>query len=358
MKIKKISIIVGTRPQIIKSQPVIESLLKEDFDVEVIHTGQHYDYELSQNFFKELNIKKPNKNLDVVHDNQLQQIANIITKLNKYFMKNRPDLVIVPGDTTSALASALVASKCRIKLAHLESGPRSKYYHMTEEVNRRLIDHCSDILFTPTKLCLKNLKRESISGKAFFVGDTMYDLFLSHHHNYDFQSLKKQRKKNILITLHRAENIDNEKKLKKICLLINKLTNGNFEVTFPIHPHTKKRIKQFKLNINANVIKPVGYFEMLRLLAKSHLVITDSGGLQKEAYWMGVPCIALQETYVWLEIIKEKANFPISLNQNVSLRQIDKILNASIKTKKSLFGGGKASKRIVKIIKELNLHKL
>lgn len=208
MDLKTISIIVGTRPQIIKTQPLVNSLLKNKYDLTIIHTGQHYDYKLSQNFFKELKIKSPFKNLNVGRGTPLTQISKIIKKLEIFFNSHKPDLVIIPGDATSALASALAASKCGVKFAHLESGARSNQFNMNEEINRRLIDHCSRILFAPTKNCLKNLEKEAVFGKKFFVGDTMYDLFLEQYRKQNIKTLRKNNNTNkVLITIHRAENI-------------------------------------------------------------------------------------------------------------------------------------------------------
>ena len=245
---KDISIIVGTRPQIIKSQPIIHQLKKSKCEVNVINTGQHYDYLLSKKFFHELDIEKPSVNLGIGSGTQIQQISKIIVKLEKYLKKTQPKLVIVPGDTTSALASAIAVSKCGIKLAHLEAGTRSNQFYMAEEVNRRMIDHCSNLLFAPTKNCLQNLKLESIYGNSFFVGDTMYDLFLKFNKKYEFHSIKKSRShKQILLTIHRAENIRIKENLKKISILVNKLNKNGFQIIFPIHPHTKKKLKEFNL---------------------------------------------------------------------------------------------------------------
>jgi len=183
---KDISIIVGTRPQIIKSQPIIHQLKKSKCEVNIINTGQHYDYLLSKRFFHELDIEKPSVNLGIGSGTQIQQISKIIVKLEKYLKKTQSKLVIVPSDTTSALASAIAVSKCGIKLAHLEAGTRSNQFYMAEEVNRSMIDHCSNLLFAPTKNCLQNLKLESIYGNSFFVGDTMHDLFLKFNKQYEF----------------------------------------------------------------------------------------------------------------------------------------------------------------------------
>ena len=348
LNIKTISIVVGTRPQIIKSQPVINELKKNGFRVELVNTGQHYDFELSKKIFTDLKLSKPTLNLGVGSASQLEQISKIITKLEKYFKRKKPDLVIVPGDTSSAIAAALATSKCRIALAHLEAGARSNQFYMAEEINRRMIDHSSNLLFAPTKNCLQNLKNELVFGRSFNVGDTMFDLFLSNKIKYKFNS-KKNTGKKILVTIHRVENIENEKNLKKICNIINKLAK-KYELVFPIHPHTRKKIKKVGLKINAKLIEPVGYFDLMKNLGNSSMVITDSGGLQKEAYWMGKPCITLRESTEWTETIKEKANFLFPISKSFPFNKIEKILESKIKPKNSLYGDGKASKRIVGIL--------
>jgi len=354
VSINKISIIVGTRPQIIKTQPVVNGLLKNGFEVNLIHTGQHYDYKLSQNFFKELKIKNPTINLAVGKGTPLTQIAKIVKKLEIFFKNNKCDLAIIPGDTTSALAAAIAASKCGINLAHLESGARSNQFYMAEEINRRLIDHCSHILFAPTKNCLNNLKKESVFGKKIFVGDTMYDLFLEQYKKQKiFQLSKTNNSKKILMTIHRSENIDNKERLHKICKVINQIIDRGYEVIFPLHPHTQKNIKKFnfKLKTKNTVIR--GYFDMLNLLASSSIIITDSGGLQKEAYWMGKPCITIRETTEWIETIKENANFLFPPSKILTVKDIEKISNIKVKPKGSLFGNGNATKNIISIIKKL-----
>jgi len=353
MKINRIGVIVGTRPQIIKSQPVIKSLKKDGFKVDIIHSGQHYDYQLSKKFFEELKIDNPTINLGVGPGTSLEQISKIILKLEKFFDKVKPDIVIIPGDTTSALGSAIAASKCRIKIAHLEAGARSNQFYMSEEINRRLVDHCSDFLFAPTKNCLKNLKNESVYGKSFFVGDTMYDLFLEERkkHSINFKESKYDDK--ILVTIHRAENIENKNNLKKVCNLINLLSKSGRKVIFPIHPHTKKRITSSGFKINATTTTPLGYIDMMKLLSETSLVVTDSGGLQKEAYWSGTPCITLRESTEWIETVNEKANFLFPLSKPINLKLIEKISSVKVKPKKILFGNGVAAEKISSIIKKI-----
>ncbi|HUS49443.1 MAG TPA: UDP-N-acetylglucosamine 2-epimerase (non-hydrolyzing) [Candidatus Paceibacterota bacterium] len=353
MKVKKISVVIGTRPQIIKSQPLILSL-KSKFEVDVIYTGQHYDYELSKKFFKDLKLSKPNHNLGVGKGSAIQQISKIILKLEKIFSKSRPDLVIVPGDTTSAVAGAIAASKMKIKLVHLEAGARSNQFYMAEEVNRRIIDHCSDILFAPTKGCLENLKNELVFGESYFVGDTMYDLFLKFYKKHDFASFKKKTKSNqILITIHRAENIENKNNLKKISEIINNLNKKGFSIIFPVHPHTERKIKEFGFDILAKKMPPIGYIDLMKIMAESKLVMTDSGGLQKEAYWMGKPCVTFRENTEWVETLSAKANFLMPLSKKVSIEKIIKISKLKINPKSSLYGKGNASERISQIISRI-----
>ena len=353
MKVKKISVVIGTRPQIIKSQPLILSL-KSKFEVDVIYTGQHYDYELSKKFFKDLKLSKPNHNLGVGKGSAIQQISKIILKLEEIFSKSRPDLVIVPGDTTSAVAGAIAASKMKIKLVHLEAGARSNQFYMAEEVNRRIIDHCSDILFAPTKGCLENLKNELVFGESYFVGDTMYDLFLKFYKKHDFASFKKKTKSNqILITIHRAENIENKNNLKKISDIINNLNKKGFSIIFPVHPHTERKIKEFGFDILAKKMPPIGYIDLMKIMAESKLVMTDSGGLQKEAYWMGKPCVTFRENTEWVETLSAKANFLMPLSKKVSIEKIIKISKLKINPKSSLYGKGNASERISQIISRI-----
>ena len=351
MKIKKISIIVGTRPQIIKSQPLINSL-KSEFKLTIINTGQHYDYELSQKFFNELKIVKPSINLNAQKGSPIQQISKIITKLEQIFSNHRPDLVIIPGDTTSALAGSLAASKSKLKIAHLEAGARSNQFYMEEELNRRIVDHSSNFLFAPTRNCLDNLKKESVFGKAFFVGDTMYDLFLEFKKKLHLESLERKSRNKILITIHRAENIENKNRLKNIAKLIHELNNRDYDVIFPVHPHTQKKLKEFNFRIDS-LKNPMGYTDLLKNLFQCNLVITDSGGLQKEAYWMARPCITLRENTEWIETIKEKANFLYSPNRKISVHEIEKICKIRVKPKRGLFGNGKASEKISAIIRNL-----
>jgi len=346
--VKKISLVVGTRPQIIKTQPVVNRL--RGMDVEIIHTGQHSDYRMSRLFFEDLGMPEVRKNLNVGKNTPLKQISEIMRKLESHYLKNKPELIIVPGDTTSAVASAIAASKLKIPLAHLEAGGRSNQFYMEEEVNRRMIDHCSNVLFAPTRNCLENLKGERVSGEAFFVGDTMYDLFCSWKRE---NRLKKHDFSNrVLITVHRAENIAREDNLKKISSFVNRLSK-RFEVVFPMHPHTYKQVRKNDLRLDAEIIPPLGYGDMMRQISMSGLIITDSGGLQKEAYWMDRPCITMRESTEWAETIQENANRLMPISRPFSLAEIERIAGTKLRHKPRLYGGGRASERIHRIISNL-----
>jgi len=348
----KIAIIVGTRPQIIKSQPLIKEILSRKAKISLIHTGQHYDYEMSKAFFKELKIRNPDFNLGVGKGSSSQQLGEIISKLEKPLKKLNPDVVVVPGDTRSALGAALCANRMGIPLAHLESGARSYDNKMEEEINRRLIDHCSDLLFAPTKNCLKNLEKESVLGKIFFAGDTMYDVFLQYKNILKIQN--NLERNYVLMTIHRRENILNVSKLKEIIKLATKISNHGYKIIFPLHPHTKNQIKLNKISLKGiNVIRPIKYSEMLTMLSKAKLLLTDSGGLQKEAFWSNTPCVTIRDSTEWVETLIDNHNTLLKNIKASDSKKILKILKLK-QTKKvnssKIFGDGMASKKITSIL--------
>jgi len=358
----KVCLILGTRPQIIKSAPIIK-LLQDEFTVQLVHTGQHYDYQLSKAFFDELDIMNPTINLDVGSGTHVWQISQIMSKLENLLLKMKPDIVLVPGDTNSALASALVASKLKIKLAHIEAGARSNDFNTPEEVNRRLIDHCSDILFAPTRNCLNNLKNESVFGKSYMAGDTMYDAFLE---NYDKIKRSKIRerlginsKQLAVVTIHRTENVDVKANLHMIIEILNGINEQGIEVVFPVHPHTRSRLEEFKISCKGiTVVDPLGYYDMLKLVEQANVVLTDSGGLQKEAFWLRVPCITLRNSTEWEETVNLKVNFVLGLNKKAILNKVHAIINNSDFRKKfrgirNPFGYGRASKKIVSLLSRI-----
>ena len=342
----KACIIVGTRPQIIKSQPIIKEFKKRKSPLVIIHTGQHYDYKMSKSFFDELDISNPDINLGISKGSSAKQLSDIITKLEKLLKKINPDVVLVPGDTRSALGGALAANRLGIPVAHIESGARSFNPKMEEETNRRLIDHMSSYLFAPTLNCVKNLKSESVLGKIYFSGDTMYDVFLEYKNMLKFSNKKENF---VLMTIHRKENIHNRKKISEIISITKKLSKNGLEVIFPIHPHTKKQISSYGISLKGiRVINPLKYSEILNMISRSQLLITDSGGLQKEAFWLNTSCVTMRENTEWIETLKGKNN---QLLQNINSNDYNKILSIlKTKSRKKIlnksFGNGNASEKI------------
>ncbi len=352
-------LILGTRPQIIKSVPLLYSALKKKVDIQIIHTGQHYDYTLSEVFFKELTSVKPVINLHVGSGSHIFQIAQIMSRIEKHLVEANPSLVIVPGDTNSALAGALASIKLGVPVVHLESGARSYDMNMAEEINRRLIDHCAKILFAPTSNCVRNLEQESVTGEIFQVGDTMYDLFLRFEGEADKCDIVKQLdlidKEFILFTTHRAENVDDPIKLKNMILAVQ---NFGMDVIFPIHPRTNNKLKENNILIKGDriqTINPTSYIEMLKLLKHAKIVITDSGGLQKEAFWSKIPCITTREQIEWIETIEMGVNIMTGANPVKIIHALKHVEEHYSEIKKRFttnpFGDGKASEKIIRILK-------
>jgi len=362
-----IALILGARPQIIKSMPLIH-LLNDDTQVKlsVIHTGQHYDYEMTKVFFEEFSLPEPTVNLEVGSGSHAQQTAKIMSRLEPVLLEQKPDLVLVPGDTNSTLAGALTAAKLDIPVAHIEAGARSYDNRMPEEINRRLTDHCSTMLFTATKVCSQNLLKEGVSkDRINLVGDTMYDVLL--------QQLPKAEKTTILdqlnvktqayalLTLHRQENVDSPENLEKIVDAIVRLKK--LVVIFPVHPRTRKQLCSFNLNTkleeqkHVKLIEPVSYLENINLIKNARLVMTDSGGVQKEAFWLKTPCITLRENTEWMETVQLGANYLLDSNTAQIVKTAEEIIGNTEALSKKLeklpnpFGDGHASQKILKIIK-------
>jgi UDP-N-acetylglucosamine 2-epimerase (non-hydrolysing) len=347
----KISSVVGARPNFIKLAPVSRELRKE-FDEIIIHTGQHYDYEMDKIFFDELGIPEPDYHLGVGSGTHGYQTGEMIKRVEEVLMKEKPDLVIVYGDTNTTLAGALAAVKLHIKVAHVEAGLRSFDKRMPEEINRVLVDHCSDILFCPTKTAVENLKREGIVEGVYLVGDVMVDILkecieIAEKRSKILDELDLKPKDYYLATVHRAENTDDFERLKNIVEAFCEVGN----IVFPCHPRTEKRLKEYglwnKLTKNVKVIKPVGYLDMLILEKNAKKIITDSGGVQKEAYILKVPCITLRETTEWIETVEDGWNILVGADKEKIIRAISN--SKSMGYQRNVFGSC-ASKKIVNII--------
>ena len=343
-----VAIIVGTRPQIIKSQPIVEELISKNHQISIIHTGQHYDYKMSKTFFEELKIKKPDINLNINLGSTVNQLGSIIQKLENPLKKISPDCVLIPGDTRSALGASLSASRIGFPVVHIESGARSNDFSLEEEINRRMIDNCSKILFAPTKNCLKNLKTENILGSSFFTGDTMYDIFLKYSKKLKFS----HENKSILMTIHRQQNIQDISKIKKIIHLAILLSSNGYQVIFPIHPHTKKQITSHGISLEKlNIVEPMNYSKILKILSESKLVITDSGGLQKESFWTNTPCVTLRNSTEWIETLESNKNILVKNITTKTFSHIKKILSLPIdNSTNKKFGDGKASEKMISIL--------
>jgi len=292
----KVASIVGARPNFIKLAPLSKEI-RNHFDEVIIHTGQHYDYEMDKVFFEQLRIPEPDYHLGVGSGTHGYQTGEMLKRIENVLINEKPDLVMVYGDTNTTLAGALAAVKLNIPLAHVEAGLRCYDKKMPEEINRVLTDHCSDLLFCPTKRAVENLKREGITEGVYLTGDVMVDaikqnITIAENVSTILNDLNVKPKDYYLVTVHRAENTDNINRLKNI---VDALCEIHDNVIFPCHPRTEKALKKFglwdKLKRSVNVIKPVGYLDMLVLEKNAKKIITDSGGVQKEAYIFKVPCI-------------------------------------------------------------------
>ncbi|MEM1559966.1 MAG: UDP-N-acetylglucosamine 2-epimerase (non-hydrolyzing) [Nitrososphaerota archaeon] len=355
----EISIVLGTRPQIIKSALVIHECLRRGLEIEIIHTGQHYEYTLSQVFLEEFNLPQPNVILGVGSGTHAYQTGEIMIRLEKKLIDSSPCIVVIPGDTNSALAGALTSAKIGIPVAHIESGARSYDMKMAEEINRRLIDHVSKILFAPTLNCKINLEKENVLGDIYLVGDTMYDVYLNFGCKIKSREILSELRlaegKYAVLTIHRAENVDNLTTLRNI---FNGLKEAELDIVFPMHPRTRDKLIEYRLGLPRNIhpINPLGYAEMLTLLKHARLLITDSGGLQKEAFWAKIPCITLRDRTEWIETVKMGVNFlvgsdPIKITQALNYVE-DSYYRIKTIYNDNPFGDGRASERIVDILED------
>jgi len=356
----KIATIIGARPQFIKAAVVSRAIsafnklvtLNSSLVTEVIvHTGQHYDRNMSEVFFKELEIPEPHLNLEVGSGYHGQQTGQMLIKLEEVMLSEKPDWVLVYGDTNSTLAGALAAVKLHIPVAHVEAGLRSFNKSMPEEHNRVLTDHCSDLLFCPTSAAVNNLKTEGVVNGVHTVGDVMFDsvLFnteLATKRSKILETLKLQNKAYVLATVHRAENTDDPHRLQAIFEALEKISSGGLRVVLPLHPRTRKLYDVLRFSgAKIKIIEPVSYLDMLQLEQQARLILTDSGGVQKEAYWMKVPCITLRDETEWIETVETGWNILAGADR-------DKIVESAKADRKpskqySAYGDGKAGEKIV-----------
>ena len=353
----KIFTVIGARPQFIKAAVVSHAMANHETTIQeqIIHTGQHYDSNMSDVFFKELGIPKPKFNLEIGGGTHGKNTGRMIESIETVLLSEKPDAVLVYGDTDSTLAGAIAATKLHIPTIHVESGLRSHNRRMPEEINRILTDHASDLLFTPTEMASNNLQREGIAPQnIFLVGDIMFDatkLFgdISNQRSDILNNLGLSPKTYVLATIHRQESTEEREKLATILHGIGELRD---RIVWPIHPRTKKRIQQLDLSIPSNItcIKPVGYLDMLQLEKNARLIATDSGGVQKEAYFHGVPCVTIRTETEWVELVEAGWNTLVNPHDSAQITQALKDPKIPSHTSELLYGDGDASKKIIKII--------
>jgi UDP-N-acetylglucosamine 2-epimerase len=353
-----VSIILGTRPQIIKSAPVYHAFVEKGVECDIVNTGQHYDYEMNKVFFKELDLPDPSADLNVGAGTPNEQVSSIIGGLGAHFAAASPDLAIVPGDTNSALAAGIACSKSGVPVAHLESGCRSNDFRMAEEVNRRILDHMSQVLLCPTMSCVKNVRSEKVLAETVSnVGDTMYDSllrFMPTLEMIDAASKYGLEEGYAFMTLHRAETVDDREALTSTLEGVDSL---GIPVAFSVHPRTRERMKSFGITPGANLqlLDPLPYVESLSMAGRSRFVITDSGGLQKEAYWLGKPVLIARGTTEWSDIVKAGAAFVVGTTGAGIMngyKKIGRVRSSSFRATRRIFGHGNASANVVKITSE------
>jgi UDP-N-acetylglucosamine 2-epimerase (non-hydrolysing) len=346
----KILSVVGARPQFIKCAPVSREIRKEHTDV-LVHTGQHYDPAMSDIFFEDLQIPKPDYHLGVGSGSHGRQTGEILIRSEPVLEKEAPDVVIVYGDTNSTLAGALAATKLHIPVAHVEAGLRSFDRSMPEEINRVLTDHISKLLFCPTQTAVDNLRNEGITNGVYLVGDVMVDALefnkeIAEKRSRIIERLGITQKHYFVLTVHRPTNTDNRKQIKNIIKAVGK---AGMPVVFPAHPRTRKLLIEYGMwdNLPPNVIaiEPLGYLDMVRLMAGSSKILTDSGGMQKEAYILRVPCITLRENTEWVETVAEGWNVLAGANIEEILLNIKREF-AESSFRNTLFGDGNAARQI------------
>lgn len=349
--------IVGARPHFIKAAPFINAMKKSKYNVFTIHTGQHYDKNMSDVFFSDLDLPKPNINLGIGSGSHAKQTSMVMIKVESLIKKIKPLAIVVYGDTNSTLGAALASAKLYIPLIHVESGVRCNNYKMPEEINRKIIDHISDFLCCPSKNALENLYKEGLEKKAFNIGDFTYDSFvkakiLSKKINLSNLNLNIKAGKYYVSTLHREATTTSAKDLSKI---LNFFDNLELPTILPLHPRTKTFLKKEGISLkypgNLKIIEPLSYLQMINLLSKSKMLFTDSGGLQKDAYWSKIPCITLMDETTWVETVEAGWNILTGLNVNKIKKAIKYFEKKKLSTNTKhpeIYGRAGAADRMIK----------
>jgi UDP-N-acetylglucosamine 2-epimerase len=347
----KVMTVVGARPQFIKAAPV-SRVLRRQHEEFLLHTGQHYDDEMSDLFFRQLQIPAPDQNLEVGSGRHGAQTGAMLAGIESVAIDQRPDWLIVYGDTNSTLAAALVGAKLNIPVAHVEAGLRSFDRRMPEEVNRVVADHVATLLLCPTETAVRNLEREGITSGASMVGDVMFDAFqqnvqVAQKSSGILVDLGLEPNGYHLLTVHRAENVDQPDLLEAI---LRGVADSGRRVIFPVHPRTRAVLKSTAMKVPGNVtlIDPIGYLEILVLEENAEAIVTDSGGVQKEAYFAGRPCITLRTTTEWTETVEAGWNVLVGTDSAAIARAMRGFRPEG--PRPELFGDGHAAERVVEAL--------
>ncbi|MFA0887641.1 MAG: non-hydrolyzing UDP-N-acetylglucosamine 2-epimerase [Synergistales bacterium] len=352
----KVLTIVGARPQFIKEAIAGESIRNAGITEVLVNTGQHYDANMSEVFFDGLSIKAPDYNLSIGSGTHAVQTGAAMIRLEEVLLKEKPNLVLVYGDTNATLAGALVAAKLKIPVAHVEAGLRQHPKDMPEEINRVVTDHLSSLLFCPTEKAVKNLASEGISKGVHFVGDVMYDLFLKMKAQLDVPSSLDQfgllEKEYILATVHRDFNTDNTDRLEAILSALDEIAQ-KIPVILPLHPRTRKTVSEMRLEgliQRLQVVEPLSYQDMMALLIGSKKVITDSGGLQKEAYFAGVQALVMMRDTAWIELVEAGWNVLVDADRKKIVMAANGVKKAQRAPLEEIYGDGQAGEKIAGIL--------
>jgi UDP-GlcNAc3NAcA epimerase len=356
----KILTVVGARPQFVKAAALSRALKKMDIEEVLVHTGQHFDENMAEIFFRQMDIPEPKYNLGINSLSHGAMTGRMLEEIEKVLISEKPSVVVVFGDTNSTLAGALAASKLHIPVAHIEAGLRSFNMKMPEEINRILTDRISNFLFCPTETAIENLNREGFANfdcKISNTGDVMYDVALyysqfSAGRSTLISDLNFEGKPFILATLHRQENTDDLERLNSLISALNILAT-DFQIVMPVHPRTRKILQKENIKLNFEPIEPVGYFDMIELLKHCKMVITDSGGVQKEAFFFEKHCLVIRDETEWTELIDLKYNFIVGSGTNKILNTFGEVAKASVKFDVKLYGDGNAADKIALILKDI-----
>ncbi|MBC8376171.1 MAG: UDP-N-acetylglucosamine 2-epimerase (non-hydrolyzing) [FCB group bacterium] len=348
----KLVTIIGARPQFVKASVISKALRDAGHTEILVNTGQHYDDNMARIFFEEMGIPKPDYDLGVGSGTHASQTASTLVGIEKILFIEKPDFIIVFGDTNATVAGALAAAKCHIKIVHIEAGLRSYNRKMPEEINRVVTDVLSDLLFVPTQVAVDNLNREGITSGIYIVGDVMVDALITYtkiaeKKSHVLKELSLEKEKFLLMTIHRPSNADSDERLLSILKEVSRI---DLPVIFPVHPRSRTRVEKLisQTDGNIRIIDPVGYLDMMMLEKYASIIITDSGGVQKEAYLHKTPCLTVRGETEWVETVRDGWNYIVG----DQLEQISILSNNFPKPKEwhPHYGDGTSSARIVEIL--------